>query len=120
MESSDAVTALAALAQHSRLQIFRMLVQAGQEGLAAGRIGDALNLPGATLSFHLSQLRNAGLVSFRREGRSLIYVAEYDAMNALLGYLTENCCGGDRGVCMPDQTGACAPAPSVKSKRLPT
>jgi DNA-binding transcriptional ArsR family regulator len=119
MESSDAVAALAALAQDSRLQVFRLLVQAGPEGLAAGRIGDALNLPGATLSFHLTQLRNAGLVTFRRDGRSLIYVAEYGAMNALIGFLTENCCGGDRGVCMPEQ-GACTPAVSATSKRVPT
>jgi ArsR family transcriptional regulator len=120
MESSDAVAALAALAQDSRLQVFRLLVQAGPEGLAAGRIGDALNLPGATLSFHLTQLRNAGLVTSRRDGRSLIYAAEYDAMNALIGFLTENCCGGDRGECLPEQGGACTPAISAKSKRLPT
>ncbi|WP_421995882.1 ArsR/SmtB family transcription factor [Roseococcus sp.] len=120
MESSDAVAALAALAQDSRLQVFRLLVQAGPEGLAAGRIGDALHLPGATLSFHLTQLRTAGLVTFRRDGRSLIYVAEYGAMNALIGFLTENCCGGDLGACMPKQGGACTPALSAKSKRLPT
>lgn len=120
MESSDAVAALAALAQESRLQVFRLLVQAGPEGMAAGRIGETLGLPGATLSFHLKELRNAGLVTFRRDGRSLIYLAEYEAMNALVGFLTENCCGGDRGVCMPSQGDACAPAPPVKSKRLPT
>lgn len=95
MERSDAIAALAALAQESRLDIFRLLVQAGTDGLPAGRIGERLGLPSATLSFHLNQLKHAGLVTFRREGRSLIYMAEYPAMNALLGFLTENCCQGD-------------------------
>ena len=93
MEKSNAITALAALAQESRLDIFRLLVQAGAEGLPVGRIGDRLGgMPSATLSFHLNQLRQAGLVTFRREGRSLIYAAEYAAMNELMAYLTENCC----------------------------
>jgi DNA-binding transcriptional ArsR family regulator len=74
--------------------VFRLLVQAGPEGMPAGRIGERLGLPSATLSFHLNQLRQAGLVSFRREGRSLIYTAAYDAMNGLVAYLTENCCRG--------------------------
>jgi ArsR family transcriptional regulator, arsenate/arsenite/antimonite-responsive transcriptional repressor len=100
MEKSDAIAALAALAQGSRLDIFRLLVQAGPEGLAAGQIGERLGgMPSATLSFHLSQLRHAGLVTFRREGRSLIYAAEYAAMNGLLSYLTENCCRGDPAGC---------------------
>ena len=91
MEKSNAIAALAALAQDTRLDIFRLLVQAGAEGMAAGQIGERLGLPSATLSFHLSQLKQAGLVTFRREGRSLIYAAEYAAMNDLLAYLTENC-----------------------------
>jgi ArsR family transcriptional regulator len=95
MEKSDAIAALAALAQDSRLDVFRLLVQAGPDGMAAGQIGERLGLPSATLSFHLNQLKQAGLVTFRRESRSLIYMAEYDAMNALLSYLTENCCQGD-------------------------
>lgn len=95
MEKTDAIAALAALAQESRLDIFRLLVQAGPEGLPAGQIGERLGLPSATLSFHLNQLKHAGLVTFRRESRSLIYMAQYPAMNALLGYLTENCCQGD-------------------------
>ena len=102
MEKTAVIAALAALAQGTRLDVFRMLVQAGAEGLPAGRIGDRLDLPSATLSFHLNQLRHAGLVTFRREGRSLIYVAEYAAMNDVLAYLTENCCQGDAcgvGVC---------------------
>ena len=94
MDKSDAVEALGALAQETRLEIFRLLVQAGGDGMAAGRIGVRLELPPATLSFHLNQLRHAGLISYRREGRSLIYAAEYAAMNSLVGYLTENCCQG--------------------------
>jgi DNA-binding transcriptional ArsR family regulator len=113
MEKTDVLAALGALAQESRLDIFRLLVQAGPHGLPAGQIGERLHLPSATLSFHLNALRHAGLVTFRRDGRSLIYSAEYQAMNALLGYLTENCCGGDPAGCgvdtrpglPPDRTG---------------
>jgi len=110
MEKSDAIAALAALAQESRLDIFRLLVQAGINGLPAGQIGENLGLPSATLSFHLNQLKQAGLATFRREGRSLIYAAEYSAMNALLAYLTENCCGRD-AVCAP----LCDPAAGCTS-----
>jgi DNA-binding transcriptional ArsR family regulator len=99
MEKIEAVAALNALAQESRLDVFRLLVQAGPEGLPAGRIAEKLDLPSATLSFHLNQLRHAGLVTFRRESRSLIYAAEYAAMNDLLAYLTENCCQGDAASC---------------------
>ena len=99
MEKSDAIAVLGALAQESRLDIFRLLVQAGTDGMPAGQIGERLGLPSATLSFHLNQLKHAGLVTFRRESRSLIYMAEYPAMNALLGYLTENCCQGDPSGC---------------------
>ncbi len=99
MEKNGVIAALAALAQDSRLDVFRLLVQAGADGLPAGQIGERLRLPSATLSFHLNQLKQAGLITFRREGRSLIYMAEYPAMNALLGYLTENCCQGDPADC---------------------
>jgi ArsR family transcriptional regulator len=99
MEKTDAITALAALAQESRLDIFRLLVQAGPDGMAAGQIGERLGLPSATLSVHLSHLKHAGLVTFKREGRSLIYAAEYAVMNGLLAYLTENCCEGDASAC---------------------
>lgn len=99
MEKSDAVTALGALAQETRLDAFRLLVQAGPEGLPAGQIGERLGLPSATLSFHLNQLKHAGLVTFRREGRSLIYSAEFEAMNSLLRFLTKNCCQGDPASC---------------------
>lgn len=95
MDKSSAVASLAALAQETRLDVFRLLVRAGEAGLPAGRIGAALGLPSATLSFHLNQLRHAGLVAFRRVGRSLIYAARYDAVADLLAYLTENCCQGD-------------------------
>ena len=110
MEKTDAIGALAALAQETRIDIFRLLVQAGADGLAAGRIGDRLGLPSATLSFHLNQLRQAGMVTFRREGRTLIYAAEYGAMNGLLAYLTENCCQGDPAAC---GASVCVPSASV-------
>jgi DNA-binding transcriptional ArsR family regulator len=113
MEKLDAIAALAALAQETRLDIFRLLVQAGPDGMPAGQIGERLGLPSATLSFHLNQLRHAGLVTFRREGRSLIYAAEYAAMNGLLGYLTENCCQGDAAGC---GIGICDNANLVKAK----
>ena len=107
MEKLYAIAALAALAQESRLDIFRLLVQAGAEGMAVGSIGEQLGLPSATLSFHLNQLKHSNLVTFRRDGRSLIYSAAYPVMNDLLAYLTENCCQGDVSAC---NTGQCVPA----------
>lgn len=92
MESKSAIAALAALAQEARLQAFRRLVAAGPAGMPAGRIAEELAVPANTLSFHLNHLKAAGLVSCRREGRSLIYSADYGRMRDLLGYLTENCC----------------------------
>ena len=89
-----AVAALGALAQEHRLAVFRLLVQAGADGLAAGAIAQALRIPNSSLSFHLAQLRNAGLVQQERRHRSLIYRADYGAMNGLVAYLTDNCCGG--------------------------
>lgn len=94
MELEAAVQALAALAQSSRLEVFRLLVQAGPAGRAAGDIAHALDIPPATLSFHLKALAHAGLVESRQAGRHVIYQARFQAMNALLAYLTENCCGG--------------------------
>ncbi|MCG6954251.1 MAG: metalloregulator ArsR/SmtB family transcription factor [Betaproteobacteria bacterium] len=94
METKKVVDALAALAQPSRLAIYRALVQAGPDGLPAGAIAAALGLPPATLSFHLTQLAHAGLVQGRPQGRFVIYTADFAAMNDLIGYLTENCCGG--------------------------
>jgi ArsR family transcriptional regulator, arsenate/arsenite/antimonite-responsive transcriptional repressor len=94
MEKSDAVAALAALAQDNRLDVFRLLIEAGPEGLSAGRVAEALDIAPNTLTFHFDRLRVAGLITVRREGRSMIYAARYEAMNALVAYLTENCCRG--------------------------
>ena len=94
MRSSSAVEVLAALAQEHRLTLFRLLVQAGDKGMAAGAIAVTLGVPNSSLSFHLAQLRNVGLILQERRHRSLIYRANYPAMNALIGFLTENCCGG--------------------------
>lgn len=105
MEKQEALAALAALAQETRLDVFRLLVRAGRDGLPAGSIAEALGVPGATLSFHLKELKGAGVVACRREGRSLIYRADFGAMNALLRFLTENCCRG------------AAPAPRRRSPR---
>ena len=94
MKASSAIEALGALAQEHRLALFRLLVQAGEQGMPAGAIADALGVPNSSLSFHLAQLKNAGLILQERQHRSLIYRANYPAMNALVGYLMENCCGG--------------------------
>ena len=101
METKDAVAALAALAQDSRLDVFRLLVQTGPDGLAAGEVAERLEIAPATLSFHLAQLRHAGLIAMRRDGRSLIYSADYDSMNGLMGFLTENCCRGSAPCAVP-------------------
>ncbi|MBN9042624.1 MAG: transcriptional regulator [Rhizobiales bacterium 62-47] len=107
MEKTDAVAALAALAQHNRLDIYRLLVKAGPDGLSAGSIATALELAPNTLTFHFDRLRQAGLITVRRAGRSMIYAARYDQMNALLSFLTDNCCGGSEAHCVP--VTACAP-----------
>jgi DNA-binding transcriptional ArsR family regulator len=101
MEKTDAVAGLAALAQDNRLDVFRLLVQAGPEGMPAGEIADSLGIAPNTLTFHFDRLRMAGLISVRREGRSMIYAARYETMNALLGYLTDNCCRGAPQKCAP-------------------
>jgi DNA-binding transcriptional ArsR family regulator len=93
MDSKTAIAALAALAQESRLATFRLLVQAGPAGMAASRIAEALGIPASSLSFHLKELTQAGLVTPRQEGRFIIYAARFDTMNGLLAFLTENCCG---------------------------
>jgi ArsR family transcriptional regulator, arsenate/arsenite/antimonite-responsive transcriptional repressor len=108
MESNDAVEALGALAQDSRLQVYRLLVQAGPEGLAASDIAERLGVPANTLSFHLKILSHADLVLSRQEGRFIYYSANYEQMNALLGFLTENCCGGR----------SCMPAALLRKRRL--
>lgn len=99
MDPPAAVEALSALAQEHRLALFRLLVQAGDEGMPAGGIAEKLGIPNSSLSFHLAHLTRAGLIQQRRQGRSLIYTADYAAMNALIGYLMENCCGG--ATCAP-------------------
>ena len=109
MEKNQAIAALAAIAQESRLDIFRLLVQAGDDGMPAGKIGEHLGLPSATLAFHLKELKHAGLVTCTREGRSLIYAAAYPVMNSLLTYLTQNCCQGNPAACGIASL-SCAPA----------
>jgi ArsR family transcriptional regulator len=116
METSDAVAALAALAQDSRLEVFRLLVQAGPEGMPAGQVAQQLDLAPNTLTFHFDRLRQAGLVTVRREGRSMIYAARFAAMNALLGFLTENCCGGAPQRCAP--AAACKPTRAKRAKAV--
>jgi DNA-binding transcriptional ArsR family regulator len=111
MNTPQAVKALAALAQDTRLAIYRLLVQRGREGWSAGTIAERLHLPGATLSFHLKELANAGMVQSRQDGRFVFYSANYDQMNGLLGYLTENCCQGQN--CMTES----ATQPQLKRKR---
>lgn len=106
MEANEVVRALAALAQPVRLQVFRCLVVAGPEGLTPGALVEAIGVPATSLSFHLKELTHAGLVSQERQGRNLIYRAAVDRMNALLGYLTENCCQG--APCLADGSAACA------------
>jgi ArsR family transcriptional regulator len=110
VKKTDVVTALAALAQDNRLDVFRLLVEAGPEGMPAGAVATTLDLAPNTLTFHFDRLRTASLVTVRREGRSMIYAARFETMNALLGYLTDNCCGG-----VP-----CAPAVACKPARKRT
>lgn len=99
MDANTVVAALAALAQSSRLAIFRLLVEAGPEGLAVNRIGERLDIAPATLSFHLKSLAQAGLLQARQEGRFIYYSANYEVMDDLIGFLTDNCCNG--GSCLP-------------------
>ena len=106
MKEEAVVKSLAALAQASRLRVFRALVVAGQEGLTPGALSEALDLPATSLSFHLKELTNAGLASQERQGRHLVYRASFDQMNALLGYLTENCRQGQ--ACAVDSSTSCS------------
>src|ERR1700761_9783845 len=107
MEKTDVVAALAALSQDNRVDIFRLRVRAGPDGMPAGAVAEALDLAPNTLTFHFDRLRTAGLVTVRRDGRSMIYAARFDTINRLLGFLPENCCGG-----VP-----CAPAAECKPAR---
>jgi ArsR family transcriptional regulator, arsenate/arsenite/antimonite-responsive transcriptional repressor len=99
MNNKSAVTILASIAQEARLDIFRALVQAGSSGMSAGVIGERLRIPNSTLSFHLKELSHAGLVNARQESRFIYYSANYEAMNHLLTFLTENCCAGEQTCC---------------------
>jgi len=101
MESFEAVKRLSALAQEARLEVFRLLVKAGPEGLAAGEIARRLDTAANTMSAQLLVLSNAGLVRARRDGRSIVYSVDYDAMGSLLVFLTEDCCGGRAEICAP-------------------
>jgi DNA-binding transcriptional ArsR family regulator len=112
INANTAIAALGALAQEHRLALFRLLVQAGEDGLAAGAIAKRLGIPNSSLSFHLAQLARAGLVKQERRHRSILYRADYGAMTALLSYLTENCCGGAIN-CLPDTACAAAPDPAA-------
>lgn len=117
MDTKPALAALAALAQESRLATFRLLVQAGPAGLPATRIAEALGTPPSSLSFHLKELSHANLIVPRQEGRFIIYAANFDTMNGLLGFLTENCCGGNP--CTPASGTACQPVASPSTQGLP-
>jgi DNA-binding transcriptional ArsR family regulator len=112
MKKREALAALAALAQENRLDVFRLLVEAGPDGLPAGSVAETLGLAPNNLTFHFDRLREAGLVTVRRDGRSMIYAARFDRMNSLLGYLTENCCRGQAEQCTPSECG-----PAAKTSR---
>lgn len=114
MQPESIIRALAALAQEHRLAAFRLLVQAGADGIAAGMLAEQLGVPASSMSFHLSQLSHAGLITQRRQSRSVIYAADYTAMNQLMGYLTENCCGGV--TCLTDA--GCPPQVSLEKPQV--
>jgi ArsR family transcriptional regulator len=116
MDMARAVAALVALAHETRLALFRLLVQRGPEGLAAGRIAEIIGVAPSSLSFHLQQLVRAGLITQRRLSRQLIYAADFANMNGLVGFLTENCCGQGRAACMP--AAMPTPAPSKTRKAV--
>jgi len=111
MNTNQAISALGSLAQETRLQIFRLLIRYGSEGLSAGTIATRVGVPPGTLTFHLQQLRSAGLIDQRRESRSLIYTANFKGMNALVAFLTENCCVEAADACAP-------PAKSAAMRRI--
>lgn len=118
MKTKSAVQVLAALSQETRLGIFRLLVQRGPAGMPAGAIAERLGIPGATLSFHLKELFHAGLVASRQDGRFVIYSADFDTMNRLLAFLTENCCGGNPALCAPAKVCKTAPKAGAATPRL--
>lgn len=111
MELKNVISSLSALAQESRLAVFRLLVQVGRQGMVASKIGEELGIPPSSLSFHLKELTHAGLITPRQDGRFMIYSANFNTMNALLSYLTENCCGGEpcESECGAEQETAAGP-----------
>lgn len=113
METNHAVVALGALAHEYRLGIYRLLVEQGPDGLPAGAIGEAVGLAPSSLTFHLQNLQRAGLIVQRRESRNLVYSVDFEVMNSLVGYLTENCCAGSGGSCATE----CKPASSSKTRK---
>lgn len=113
METNHAVVALGALAHEYRLGIYRVLVEQGPDGLPAGAIGEAVGLAPSSLTFHLQNLQRAGLIVQRRESRNLVYSVDFEVMNSLVGYLTENCCAGSGGSCATE----CKPASSAKTRK---
>src|SRR5471032_1537350 len=113
MKTPQVIEALGALAHEHRLAVFRLLVERGPAGLPAGRIGEQIGLAPSSHTFHLQNLQRAGLIAQRRESRQLIYSADFPAMNGLIGYLTENCCGNSSADCSP----SCAPAPPAKAAK---
>ncbi|CAB3906116.1 metalloregulator ArsR/SmtB family transcription factor [Achromobacter mucicolens] len=116
MEMKDAVKALAAIGHESRLTVYRLLVQAGPEGLPAGQLSEKTGIPPSSLSFHLKELVHAGLLTSRQEGRFVIYEARFESMAELLAYLTDNCCGGQP--CAPTSVTACDPPAAARARRL--
>lgn len=113
MKITDAVAALSAIAHEGRLSIYRLLVQTGPCGMTVGEIAAKIDMPGPTLSFHLSALKHAGLVHAKRDGRRLIQTADFKRMTSLVSYLTENCCGGNLAACMP----SCEPVKATARKK---
>lgn len=108
MDIKDAIPMFDALSQETRLRAFRLLVQAGAEGLAAGLLSDQLGTPHNTMSFHLSHLANAGLISFRKDGRSVIYFANFDVMQNLIGFMVKDCCSADFASIREDRRKGCS------------
>jgi len=120
MKIRNAVVALTALAQESRLQVFRLLLPLGVEGLPAGQIAEQLQIPPATLTFHLKELTHAGLLESRREGRSIIYALRPDGIRGLMEFLSEDCCQGQPHLCRPTTTGSCGKKKTRKQPRQTT
>ena len=118
MNVKQAVEALAALAHEHRLSVYRMLVEAGPAGLNAGTIATRLKIPPSSLTFHIQNLHRAGLVTQERRSREVIYAADFDSMNGLVGYLTENCCAGSGESCAPAEQ--CVPVSTIKKTKRPT